>query len=281
MLTFDELRPRLIAIAYRMLGSASEADDVVQDSWLRWQGADRSDVRDPGAWLATTVSRLCIDRLTSARAKREAYTGTWLPEPVRTTCPVDVESIALGFLVLLERLSPIERAVFVLHRSFDFSHAEIAATLAISEDASRQALHRAAAHVAANKPRFRADRAAHERLLGAFLGALATGDLDRMRALLAEDATLYGDGGGKVPRAILRPIHGADRIARLFVGFVAKTPDVAAIAVSIEEINGTPAVVGRDPVGVRFVLTFETDGEVIHVVRNILNPDKLALPRFD
>lgn len=270
----------MLAVAYRMLGSASEAEDAVQDAWLRWQAADRADVRDPGAWLATTVARLCLDRLTSARARREVYPGTWLPEPVRTTAPVDVESIAIGFLVLLERLNPVERAVFVLHRAFDFSHAEIAASLGITDDASRQALHRATAHVTAGKPRFDTDRATHERLLGAFLGALSTGEVERIRALLAADATLYGDGGGKVQGAILRPVHGADRIARFFAGLVAKTPDLAEIAVTIEEVNGGPAIVGRDHTGVRLVLTIETDGTAITVIRNIVNPDKLALPQL-
>lgn len=281
MPAFEDLRPKLLAIAYRMLGSVSEAEDAVQDTWLRWQAADRDAVRDPRAWLSTTISRICLDRLTSARARREVYPGTWLPEPVRTTSPVDVESIALGFLVLLERLTPTERAVFVLHRAFDFSHIEIAAALAITEAASRQVLHRATVHVAAGKPRFDANKPAHERLLAAFLGALASGDVGRIRALLADDATLYGDGGGKVRGAIMRPVHGAERVARFFAGLVAKTPDLDAIAVTIEDVNGAPAIVGRDAARVRFVLTIETDDAHIRIVRNIVNPDKLALRHVD
>jgi RNA polymerase sigma-70 factor, ECF subfamily len=280
MLAFEAVRGRLMAIAYRMLGSSAEAEDAVQDTWLRWQAADRSAIRDPGAWLSTTLSRLCIDRLTSARARREVYPGTWLPEPVKTTAPIDVESIAIGFLVMLERLTPVERAVFVLHRAFDFSHAEIAATLAISEDTSRQALHRAAARIAGGKPRFGADPANHRRLLVAFLGALATGDVESIRAVLADDATLYGDGGGRVRGAILRPVHGADRIARFFAGLVAKT-ELGPLVPAIEDINGALAIVGRDQDGVRFVITIETDDAHIVVIRNIVNPEKLALRHVD
>lgn len=278
---FEELRPRLMAIAYRMLGSSAEAEDAVQDTWLRWNRADRDAVTDPSAWLATTLSRICLDRLKSARARREVYPGTWLPEPVQTSSPVDVESISMGFLAMLERLTPTQRAVFVLRRAFDFSHAEIAAALAISEQASRQLLHRAAAQIAAAKPRFVADRDAHERLLREFLRTLATGDVDGMRAVLAEDAVLHGDGGGRVRGAILRPIRGAGRIARFFAGLRAKTPDLQAIVPTIEEINGAPAIVGRDAAGVRFVLVIETDATRISVVRNVVNPDKLALRHVD
>jgi RNA polymerase sigma-70 factor (ECF subfamily) len=276
---FEHVRPRLLAIAYRMLGSVAEAEDAVHDTWLRWEAADRETIREPSGWLSTVLGRICIDRMTSARARREVYPGTWLPEPVSTTKPLDVESIAIGFLVLLERLSPVERAVFVLHRAFDFDHKEIAAMLAISEEASRQSLHRANGHVASGKPRFAADPSSHERLLGAFLGALTTGDLDRIRLLLAEDAILYGDGGGKVRGAILRPIQGAERIARFFAGLVAKTADLADLTATIEAVNGAPAIVGRDHERVRFVLTIETDGSHITIVRNIVNPDKLAFGR--
>jgi RNA polymerase sigma-70 factor, ECF subfamily len=280
MLAFEAVRGRLMAIAYRMLGSTADAEDVVQDTWLRWQLAPHAEIRDPGAWLSTTLSRLCLDRLTSARARREVYPGTWLPEPVRTTTPIDVESIAIGFLVILERLTPIERAVFVLHRAFDLRHAEIATALAITEEASRQALHRATAHVATGKPRFGADPAHHRRLLEAFLGALATGDVAAIRAVLADDAVLYGDGGGRVRGAILRPVHGGSRVARFFAGLIGKS-DLAALVPVIEPVNGELAIVGRDATAVRFVLTIETSATHIVVVRNIVNPDKLALPFVD
>lgn len=274
---FETHRPTLMAIAYRMLGSASEAEDAVQDTWLRWQASDRSDVRDPRAWLSTALTRLCIDRLTSARARREVYPGTWLPEPVLTPTPMDVESISMGLLVVLERLNPIERAVFVLSRVFDFTHAEIAETLSITEEASRQSLHRARGHVAADKPRFKSSATAHERVLKAFLVALSSGEVAPIAALLTEDAVLYGDGGGKVRGAILRPVKGRNRVARFFAGLMGKTPDLHELRTRLEVVNGWPALVGSDPKGVRFVLTIETDGTHIAVIRNVVNPDKMVL----
>ena len=171
---FERHRPFLMGIAYRMLASSAEAEDAVQDSWLRWQSSDTSAIGDARAWLSTTIVRICIDRLKSSRARRETYPGTWLPEPVLTTTPLDLESIQFGFLVLLERLDPRERAVFLLHQVFDYSHAEIGEMLELSEAASRQALHRAKAHVLADKPRFVANRETHERLLSAFLSASIT-----------------------------------------------------------------------------------------------------------
>jgi RNA polymerase sigma-70 factor (ECF subfamily) len=278
---FDAARGKLLAIAYRMLGSAAEAEDAVQDTWLRWSTIDASTIRDPGAWLATTLTRVCIDRLTSARARREIYPGTWLPEPVRTIEPLDVESIAIGFLVMLERLTPLERAVFVLARAFDFRHAEIAGVLEISEEASRQALHRATSHLAAGKPRFPSDHDAQRRLLGAFMQAVASGDVERISTLLADDVTLYGDGGGRVRGAILRPLHGPERVARFFVGLAAKTPDLADLVATIEDVNAAPALVGRDRNSIRFVIAIETDGTCITVIRNVVNPEKLALHTID
>src|SRR5262249_12794275 len=155
-----------------------EAEDAVQDAWLRIGSADPSVIVDARAWLSTTIVRICIDRLKSARARRETYPGVWLPEPVLTTTPLDVESIELGFLVLLERLDPKERAVFLLHQVFDYSHAEISAILDMSEAACRQILHRARKHVAANKPRFETSRETHERLLSAFMAAVARGEIE-------------------------------------------------------------------------------------------------------
>src|ERR1044071_1884763 len=156
--TFQDLRLRLMAIAYRMLGSFAEAEDALQDAWLRWQEADEAGIRDPAAWLVTTMSRLCIDRLPSARARRESYPGEWLPEPVITSEPIDAESISLGFLVVLERLNPTERAVFVLHKVFDYSHREVGEILGMTEATVRQTFHRAQAHVAEHRPRFHASR---------------------------------------------------------------------------------------------------------------------------
>jgi RNA polymerase sigma-70 factor, ECF subfamily len=279
--SFEAHRARLMAVAYRMLGSAAEAEDAVQDTWLRWQGVDGDSVRDPAAWLCKAISRICIDRLTSARARRETYPGSWLPEPVSTTTPVDIESISLGFLVLLERLTPLERAVFVLHRVFDYSHSETGDALGISEAASRQALHRASTHIAAGKPRFDSTRAAHERLLNAFADALAQGDVATIASVLAEDATLYGDAGGKVRGAIERPIVGRDRVSRFFAGILAKTTLAPDLVVTVEDVNGWPALVGRTGAGVSFVLSIETDGTHIITVQNVVNPDKLTLRHVD
>lgn len=278
---YEALRPRLLAIAYRMLGSAAEAEDAVQDAWLRWQTTDHDAVRDPGAWLATTLGRLCIDRLTSARARRETYPGPWLPEPVVTTEPIDTESISLGFLVLLERLSPVERAVFLLHKVFDHSHGEIARALGISDAAARQACHRAQVRIDAERPRFVASRADHERLLRAFASALTTGDIHGMTALLAEDAVLAADSGGKVRGAARKPVCGGGTVARFLAGVFAKQPLPAEFSFEVRDVNGWPALVGRMPDGVVFVIAIETDGRRITAVRNIVNPDKLALRPSD
>jgi RNA polymerase sigma-70 factor, ECF subfamily len=274
---FEAHRPLLMGIAYRMLGSSAEAEDAVQDAWLRKRSVDPTTIVDARAWLSTTVTRICIDRLKSARARRETYPGVWLPEPVLTTTPLDVESIQVGFLVLLERLDPRERAVFLLHQVFDYSHAEISTILDISEEASRQVLHRAKRHVAANKPRFEANRETHERLLSAFLGAVARGDIDAVSSVLAEDVVLYGDNAGKERGAILRPIMGRANVARFFVMRTAKRPSRAGLDVQITDVNGWPAIVGRSGGTVVFVVNIETDGEKIATIRSVLNPEKLLL----
>jgi RNA polymerase sigma-70 factor (ECF subfamily) len=275
--TFQDLRPRLVAIAYRMLGSFAEAEDAVQDTWLRWQDINEAKIRDPPAWLTTTVSRICIDRLTSARARRESYPGEWLPEPVMTSETVDAESISLGFLVVLERLNPMERASFVLHRVFDYSHQEVGEILGIAEASARQTFHRAQAHVAEHRPRFQASREQHQRLLGAFASALASGRIEELERVLAVDATLWADGGGKVRGAAGRPIHGANTIARFFQGLVAKSLVATDQTLELREVNGWPALVGLSCGQVNAVITIETDGEHITAIRNVVNPDKLAL----
>jgi RNA polymerase sigma-70 factor (ECF subfamily) len=274
---FERHRPLLMGIAYRMLGSSAEAEDAVQDAWLRMGSADRSAIADARAWLSTTIVRICIDRLKSARARRETYPGVWLPEPVLTTTPFDVESIQLGFLVLLERLDPKERAVFLLHQVFDYSHAEIAEILDISEADSRQVLHRAKKHVAADRPRFETSRATHERLLSAFVSAVSRGDVEAISSVLAEDVVLYGDNAGKERGAILRPIVGRGRVALFFAKRAAKLPSPSGLDVEVTDVNGWPALVGRSGGAVTFVINIETDGEKIVAVRSVLNPDKLLL----
>ena len=274
---FERHRPLLTGIAYRMLGSSAEAEDAVQDAWLRWRSAGPAAIVDDRAWLSTTIVRLCIDRLKSARARRETYPGVWLPEPVLTTTPLDVESIQLGFLVLLERLNPKERAVFLLHQVFDYSHAEIGKILDMTEAASRQLLHRAEKYVAASKPRFKTSRETHERLLSAFVAAVARGDVDAISSVLAEDVVLYGDNAGKERGAILRPIMGRANVARFFAKRGAKFPREPALAVEISDVNGWPAVIARIDGTVLFVVNIETDAEKIATIRSVLNPDKLLL----
>jgi RNA polymerase sigma-70 factor (ECF subfamily) len=275
---FERHRPLLMGIAYRMLGSSAEAEDAVQDAWLRWQSADTGAIGDPRAWLSTTIARICIDKLKSAQARRETYPGTWLPEPVLTTTPLDIESIQVGFLVLLERLDPKERAVFLLHQVFDYSHAEIGEILDISEVASRQALHRAKEHVAANRPRFEVNRETHARLLSAFVAAVSKGDVDALSSVIAEDVVLYGDHGERVRGAILRPIVGRERVARFFASQALKLPATPDLDVDITDVNGWPALVGRRAGAVTFVINIETDGAKIVTIRSVLNPKKLLLP---
>jgi len=267
----------LLSVAYRMLGSFADAEDVVQDAWPRWSTMDEATVRDPRAWLTVVVTRLCIDRLKSARSQREVYPGSWLPEPVATERPLDRESISLAFLVLLENLSPVERAVYLLHGVFDYSHGEIAAALEMSDAAVRQTLHRARAHLEREQPRFAPSVEDHARILGAFVGAIASGDLSGLGRLLTRDAVLWADGGGKVKGAATRPVLGADAIGKFLVGLVPRFVE-PGLAVTIEPVNGWPAVVGRIGARVAWIITIETDGSLVHAVRNIVNPDKLRLP---
>ncbi len=270
---FERHRPVLMGIAYRMLASSAEAEDAVQDAWLRVRSIDPTTIVDARGYLATTTIRVCIDRLKSARARRETYPGTWLPEPVLTTSPVDLESIELGFLVLLERLNPKERAVFLLHQVFDYSHAEIGDMLDLNEAGSRQIFHRAKQHVSAARSRFEPSRETHERLLFAFLSAVARGDVDSISSVLAEDVALYGDNAGKGRDATKSPIIGQRAVARFFLAKVPSSrPDI-----EITDVNGWPAVVGRVGGVVTFVLNIETDGAKIVTIRSVLSPQKLNL----
>jgi RNA polymerase sigma-70 factor (ECF subfamily) len=269
---FENFRPLLFSIAYRMLGSVAEAEDVVQDAFLRWQAAPRDAVESPKAFLSTVATRLCLDRLKSARAQREAYVGPWLPEPLATHEPIDREAISLAFLVLLETLSPVERAVYLLHESLAFTHAEIGEVIGRDEAAVRQILHRAKEHVRERRPRFAPSREKHLALLAGFFQAMSTGDLAGLKALLAADATALSDGGGKATAA-RKPIYGADAVARLYIGLMKKQPEGTSI--EIIELNGWPAALIR-VAGCPFtVIQLETDGEKIYSVQSILNPDKL------
>jgi RNA polymerase sigma-70 factor (ECF subfamily) len=270
---FEDFRPLLFSVAYRLLGSVAEAEDVVQDSFLRWQSASQSSVASPKAFLTTIATRLCLDRLKSARAQREAYVGPWLPEPLRTDSPADRESISTAFLVLLETLAPLERAVYVLRTALDFTHEEIAEIVGRDAAAVRQIFHRAEERVRARRPRFAPTREQHERLVTAFFQTMVTGDVDGLKALLADDVVALSDGGGKATAA-RKPLHGVDTVARLFLGLGKKQPP--GTSAELVEINGWPAVVARIGGRLFSVIQIETDGEKIVAVHSVLNPDKLT-----
>lgn len=245
---FDRHRPLLFSIAYRMLGSIADAEDVLQESYLRWRRASGRDVRSPKAYLSDVVTRLCLDHLRSARARRERYVGPWLPEPLPTEEGTGVEeavalddSLSMAFLVLLESLSPVERAVFVLREVFDYDYAEIAHLVGKSEVNCRQIARRAKRSVAARRPRYDASLEQEERLMVRFLGACTEGDMAGLLSLLSEDAILYTDGGGKA-RAALNPILGDEKIARYFSGILRKAPP--GFMVRRMRINGRQGLVG-------------------------------------
>ena len=272
---FEAERPHLLAVAYRMLGTWGDAEDVVQDSFLRFREAELAAIASPRGFLTTIVIRLCLDALKSARARREKYDGLWLPEPVRTNeTTIDRDSIAMAFLVVLEALSPEERAVYVLHEVFDYSHPEIAAMLHKSEDACRQMLRRAHPRVAARQPRYALSEEERNRLVGRFMAACATGNVEDVRAMLTDDATARTDGGGKAAAA-RRVIEGVENVARFVTGLAKKGGSGATFEVG--EINGAPGLIVRRGGVNETVLVFELagDGRIarIEIVRN---PDKLG-----
>lgn len=273
---FERERPRLFAIAYRMLGSVADAEDVVQDAFLRWRSHAGEAIASPRAWLGTVTTRLCIDRLGSARARREHYVGPWLPEPLDTTDETmrheELESISQAFLVVLERLSPLERAALLLHEVFDYTHAEIADILERDEAACRQLLRRAKAHVAAGRPRFAGSREQHARMLLGFMSAVGQGDVAALEQMLAHDVVASADGGGRVSAAT-KPIHGANAVARYMIGIARKTGP--GLATTLRDINGWPALVMHRDGQVAVVLSIETDGARVHALRLVLQPDKL------
>ncbi|MFI8279907.1 RNA polymerase sigma-70 factor [Streptomyces sp. NPDC085929] len=282
---FEEHRPRMFGIAYRMLGSAAEAEDTVQDAWLRWSSADREDVEHPGAWLAKAVTRLCLNRLTSARARREEYVGPWLPEPVLTGDGVlgplesaeQRDSVSMALLLLLEQLTPVERAVYVLREAFAYGHREIAGLLDLTEANCRQLYRRAAGRVAAGRaagpcPRFAPDPSQWQSLVETFLTAARDGDLARLEGLLTADVQYVSDGGGIVGAA-RRPILGADKVARFMVGALRKY--VAGLPISFAEVNGEPGLI----VGGAAVLQMEIEDGLVRGVRTVVNPEKLEFLR--
>jgi RNA polymerase sigma-70 factor (ECF subfamily) len=279
---FERYRPLIFSIAYRMLGSASDADDVVQDVWLRYAQAKPDDVRSLKAWLTTVASRICLDRLKSARATRERYVGPWLPEPILTSRerPDTVlqrhESVTLAFLVLLETLSPEERAVFLLKEVFEYSHDEIAAMLEMTAANSRQVLHRARARIAEGRPRQAGDEDARRALARRFVSAFSSSDTDALKSLLAEDVTFFGDGGGKVAAA-RRPLVGREAVLHLLTGIrrAAAKDLLPQIRVEMIDVNFEPAFVIRVAGRIDSVYALEIADDTIQALRVVRNPDKL------
>ncbi|MCX5273716.1 RNA polymerase sigma-70 factor [Streptomyces virginiae] len=278
---FEELRPLLFSIAYRMLGSVSEAEDAVQETWLRFD-ASATRPASTKAFLSTTVTRLSIDVLRSARVRREEYVGPWFPEPLLSDPYQDparsvelADSVSMAALLLLERLSPLERSVFVLREVFAFGFDEVAMAVGRSEAACRQLLVRARRHMEAGRPRFRADRQERQELATRFLDAMKDGDITGLQRLLAADAQLVGDSGGKAPQ-LAKTVNGAQNVARLLAAFF---PWLSRIGVSAEphDVNGEPGAIVRDPDGrVLHVLAFEMLDGRIATIRSVVNPDKLA-----
>lgn len=277
---FEEHRPDLARLAYRMLGSLADADDVLQEAYLRWTRVDRDTIESPRAYLSTIVTRLCIDQRQSFEARKQSYIGPWLPEPVvepGAAGPSErleaAESVSMAFLLVLETLSPVERAAYLLRRVFDYGYDEISAVLGKSEPNCRQLVSRAEERIHERRPRFDPDPAEAERLTGAFLDACSTGDLNGLVRILATDAVLYSDGGGKVAAA-LAPIRGADRIARFFLGIMKKTPP--GLEVRRVRVNGQPGLVTLLGGQVDHVMTIDVVDGRIAAWFIVSNPDKLA-----
>jgi len=287
--SFEPFRRRLLGLAYRMLGSMADAEDAVQETYLRWHRADRDTVTDPRAFLMTTTSRICLDMLTSARARREEYVGPWLPEPVLDTASLApdrhtelAEDLSIALLLTLDRLSPLERAAFLLHDVFDFSFGEVANALERSEAACRQLAARARAHVRDTRPRGATTSASpratemdakHAELIAAFIAATRSGDLDGLTQLLASDVRVVTDGGGKV-QAALNVLEGADRSARFLIGAARKGwRDEYTLRFAV--INGLPGVIIDAPEGPIQTSAFEIEDGVVRALYVVRNLDKL------
>jgi RNA polymerase sigma-70 factor (TIGR02957 family) len=288
---FDEHRGLLVSVAYRILGSVSDAEDAVQEAWLRWSGVDHSEVSDPRAFLVRVTTRLAVDRLRRVKARRESYVGPWLPEPILIGQDVAedaamAESVSMAMLVVLETLSPLERAVFVLREAFGMPHAEIADVLGRKEEAVRQLARRARAHVRERRTRFDADQTEQRRVTERFLEAAASGDLEALMQVLSPGVTLVADGGGRslAPR---RPVRRADKVARFLVAVateeqmarflesvgVGSTPD---LRIHLAQVNGGPGIVATSEGEPITAIVLDVAGGVVETVHLVANPEKLA-----
>lgn len=278
---FEAHRPRLFSLAYRLLGSATEAEDAVQDAYLRWHGAEPGQVVAPAPWLAKVLTNLCLNRLTSARAQREEYVGPWLPEPVRTDGgalgPMETaeqrDAVSLAVLVMMERLTPPERAAVVLRDAFDYSHRDIAGVLDCSEVNARQLYRRAKQHLTDGRPRFASSSTLRDELLARFLEAAAEGAMPQLEALLADQVVAWSDGGGRVSAA-RRPVVGREMVARFLAGLFARWAN--GVRIEIVEANGSAVVLGWEDGELTSFGALEVGEAGITGIRIIRNPDKLA-----
>jgi RNA polymerase sigma-70 factor, ECF subfamily len=278
--SFEDYRPLLFSIAYRMLGSAMEAEDMVQEAFLRYQRVNPDDVDSPKAYLTTIITRLCLDQLKSAKAQREQYIGIWLPEPLLTTAGSESpgatfaqrESISMAFLRVLEQLSPVERAVFLLREVFDYPYSEIARIVGKTEVNCRRYYHNAKQDLLENRPRFEPSSDEHRLMIESFMQAVSTGDLDTLTNLLAEDIVVYGDGGGKVPTAP-QPIKGRELALRIYRGINRFMPEDAGVLMA--EVNGSPSVIVRQGKQVLGILNFNIVDGRIQRIYHLFNTDKL------
>lgn len=284
--TFDQYRGLLFSVAYRMLGTVADAEDMLQETFIRWQQASEEEIRSPRAFLVTIISRLCINYLQSARAQREEYIGQWLPEPLATgqgSDPLGLirvdETLSMAFLVLLERLTPVERAVFLLREVFEYEYSEISAVLSLSEANCRQIFSRARQHVSAMRPRFEASQEKRGRLLERFLEAVTTGNMEGLLSLLSADVVLYADGGGKAP-AVPNAVHGAANVARGILGGSRKFAP-GNLVQRIVQMNGEPGIVSYLDGEPFFAVTVCAAHDRVESIYFITNPEKLAhIPRL-
>ena len=273
--TFSEHRRYLFGLAYRMTGSAADAEDLVQEAWLRWTRASEEEVRTPRAYLTTVLTRLAINHMQSASVRREEYVGEWLPEPVLTTDTRDpaelAESLQMAFLILLESLSPAERAVFLLAEVFEYPHAEIADIVGKSEESCRQMLRRAKQAVAQRRSRFHPSEEQAEKVTGRFIQVVEHGDLEGLMSMLHEDIVLYSDGGGRT-RAAINPIYGRDRVARFLLGIARKREGLKRYGV---QINDQPGVLGFSDGLAQTAMVLDIERDRVQTVYIVVNPDKL------